>query len=701
MDRNLFLGRLQFPPSPAARERWAAIGLVALVAALSYGPLLPWLGFYRDDWYQIWAGTTLGPGSIVTLFSIDRPVMGYTYAATFFAIRDWPLAWQVYALVLRFVGAIGALWLFRRLWPGRPFLTTSAALLFLVYPGFLQQPNANTFSNQLLSYAAEILSLAATAELLAMPRGWRRNGLTVFAVAGALTCWLLYEYMIGLEVLRYFLIGRSTLRAAGRPNRQWLVRFLSVSAPFLIPLFGFLVWRMFIFRAARMSVDVAQVLAQYGPSPGVTLLQRAAELARDFVESGLFAWLVPSYERISSLDPGKVALGLIPAGAAVFAYLRYMRHRLQGESRTQPEAPARTGPGREMILLGTLTTLASLAPVVLAGRDVRWSSAFDRYTLHATLGLAMLTVGLVVTTILSGSRPAVLAALLGLSVLTHQANAYHWARFWQEQRQLWWQLTWRAPGLEPGTVLMMNLPSQRYFEDYEIWGPANLIYDPGDRSPDLAAQVVAEDTAPSVRLGSKDVRYMRVLIGIPRDFRNTLIVDWPSPEACVHVLGATQPETAFTSGSLVQSIAGYSRDDRIQLDAESPRPPQRVFGSEPDRAWCWYYQAASLARQRRDWARIVELAEEAQQLELRPSDLSEWMPFFQGYVNEGDLEQARRLAAMIRQDDLLSQHICSRVNQEGFSDRTTFLLARQVLCGETTGEPENASSVASSPSDLE
>jgi hypothetical protein len=339
--------------------------------------------------------------------------------------------------------------------------------------------------------------------------------------------------------------------------------------------------------------------------------------------------------------------------------------------------------------------------VVLTGRDVRWSSAFDRYTLQATLGLAMLTVGLVVTTIRSGSRPAVLAALLGLSVLTHQANAYHWARFWQEQRQLWWQMTWRAPGLEPGTVLMVNLPSQRYFEDYEIWGPANLIYDPGDPSPDLAAQVIAEDTAPMVRLGSKDVRYMRVLIGIPRDFRNTLIVDWPSPEACVHVLGRTQPETAFTSGSLVQSIAGYSRDDRIRLDAESPRPPQRVFGSEPDRAWCWYYQAAALARQRREWARIVELAEEAQQLELRPSDLSEWMPFFQGYVNEGDLEQARRLAAMIRQDDLLAQHICGRVNQEGFSDRTTFLLARQVLCVETMGEPENATSVASSPSDLE
>jgi hypothetical protein len=701
MPRIPFVRRLLLPLSPAAGDRWAAIGLVALVAALCYGLLLPWLGFYRDDWYQIWAGTTLGPGSIVTLFSIDRPVMGYTYAATFFALRDSALAWQIYALTLRLLGAIGALWLFRRLWPGRPFLTTSAALLFLVYPGFLQQPNANTFSNHLLGYTAEVLSLAATVELLEMPRGRRRTGLTVFAVGGGLTCWLLYEYMIGLEFLRYFLIARSTLRAAGRPDRQWLRRILSAAAPFLIPLLGFLFWRVFIFRPTRMSVDVAQALGAYSSSPVGTLLQRAAEIGRDFIESSLLAWIVPTYERISQLAPAMIALALIPAAAAVLAYAGYLRYRRHVESQIPPETPVRLGPGREMILLGTLTTLASLAPVVLAGRDVRWSSAFDRYTLHATLGLAMLTIGLVVSVIRPGGRPAVLAALLGLAVLSHQANAVHWARFWEEQRQLWWQLTWRAPGLEPGTVLMVNLPSQRYFEDYEIWGPANLIYAPGDRSPDLAAQVIAEDTADAVRLGSKDVRSMRVLIGIPRDFRNTLIVDWPSPGACVHVLGGSQPEDAFTSGRLVQSIAEYSRDDRVQLDAVAARPPQRLFGSEPDRAWCWYYQAAALARQQRDWPHVVEVAEQAGRLDLTPSDLSEWMPFFQGYVNVGDVEQARRVAGMIRQDGSLAEHICLRLNEHAFSDRASYRLGRSLLCSEAAREAGDSTSAVSSSSDLE
>ena len=672
---------------PPARERWTAIGLVTLIALLAYGPLVPWLGFYRDDWYQIWAGTTLGPRSIITLFSIDRPVMGYTYAATFFFLRDSVLAWQLYALLLRWLGALGALWLFRKLWPGQPFVTTSAALLFLVYPGFLQQPNANTFSNHLVSYTAEVLSLAATAEFLDTRPGWRRTGLTIFAVAGALTCWLLYEYMIGLETLRYFLLARHALKTTGKVNAAWLSRFLASAAPFLAPMLIFLFWRIFLFDAARVGVDVGRVLAQYGPSPVLTVFNRAVELIGDFVEAAFLAWAVPPYERISSLGAKEIVLGLLPSVVAVLAFLRYTRIPRDRASPLRAETLRSPGAGPDLILLGTVTTLGCLTPVILAGRDIRWSSAFDRYTLHATLGLAMLTVGLVCATIRARTQPSVLAALLGLSVLTHQANAYHWARFWEEQRQLWWQLSWRAPSLESGTVLMVNLPSQRYFEDYEIWGPANLIYAPGDRDPEIAAEVLAEETAPKVRLGLSETRYMRVLIGIPRDFRNTLIVDWPSRQACVHVLEEDQPESAVTSGSLIQSLASYSHRGQILTSAEAAQPPERIFGPEPSRGWCWYYQAATLARQERDWPRVLSLGEEARGLGLTPSDPTEWMPFFEAYLNGGNIEQGRHLAELIRADGLVAEQICHKLGQEHFSNRAAYLEADQMLCDAVPPEP--------------
>ncbi|HMK09607.1 MAG TPA: hypothetical protein VK449_11320 [Anaerolineales bacterium] len=677
--------RLRIPLSTPVRERWAAIGLVSLLAILCYGLLIPWLGFYRDDWYQLWAGLTLGPRSIVTLFSIDRPFMGLTYAATFAVLRDSAAAWQIYALLLRWIGALGALWLFRRMWPGRPFLTTSAALLFLVYPGFLQQPNADTFSNHLLSYAAEILSLAATAELLATPRGPRRWALTAFAIAAALTCWLLYEYMIGLEALRYLLIARHALAETGRLNRRWLRAFLVTFLPFLIPLAAFLVWRLGFFQATRGTVNVGQVLAAYRASPVATVLQRAVEVLRDFVETTLFGWFVPASDGLADLEPIKIVLGLLPTVVVVAVFVRYARRQaVEDTSGEAAPRPTRESAG-DMILVGTFTTLASLTPVVLTGRDVRWTSAFDRYTLHATLGLAMLTVGLVAAMVRARRQTALLACLLGLSVLSHQANAFRWARFWQEERQLWWQLSWRAPGLQAGTVLMADLPSQRFFEDYEIWGPANLTYAPGDRSPGLAAEVIAEDTVPRVRLGLQDVRYMRVLIGIPRDYRNTLVVDWPSPQACVHVLGRNDPEAALTSDSLVRSIAPFSRDDRIRTDSAPVRPPRTIFGREPDHGWCWFYQTAALARQRGDWAQVVALGDQARLQGLAPADRSEWVPFWQAELNTGNAQGAAAVAQAIRQDETLAAELCDRMDLQDFAAPAAFDQARNQLCAPSGG----------------
>src|SRR4030067_1139455 len=123
--------------------------------------------------------------------------MGYLYAAAFCLLGDAPLGWQLYALGLRWIGALGALWLRRRLWPRHPLATTSIAVLFLVYPGFLQQPNANTFSNHLFGFTAEILSLSLTVESLRTTSPPRRVGLVALAILAALGSWLTYEYMIG------------------------------------------------------------------------------------------------------------------------------------------------------------------------------------------------------------------------------------------------------------------------------------------------------------------------------------------------------------------------------------------------------------------------------------------------------------------------------------------------------------------------
>jgi len=145
------------------RLEWlASLGLLLLLGLLAYGPWMAQLGFYRDDWYVLWAGAVRGPQAIITMFSIDRPVVGYLFSRTYAWFGDNALAWQMYSFGLRWLTAALTLALLRGLWPSRKIATTAAAALVLLYPGFLQQPNAMTFSNQLTTYAAAMLSITLT-----------------------------------------------------------------------------------------------------------------------------------------------------------------------------------------------------------------------------------------------------------------------------------------------------------------------------------------------------------------------------------------------------------------------------------------------------------------------------------------------------------------------------------------------------------
>jgi hypothetical protein len=43
------------------------------------------------------------------------------------------------------------------------------------------------------------------------------------------------------------------------------------------------------------------------------------------------------------------------------------------------------------------------------------------------------------------------------------------------QKSLWWQLSWRAPGIKKDNTLVIFTPAlYRFAEAYEIWAPANI-----------------------------------------------------------------------------------------------------------------------------------------------------------------------------------------------------------------------------------
>jgi hypothetical protein len=108
-----------------------------------------------------------------------------------------------------------------------------------------------------------------------------------------------------------------------------------------------------------------------------------------------------------------------------------------------------------------------------------------------------------------------------------------------------------------------------------------------------------------------------------------------------------------------------------------------LFGPEPGHGWCSFYQQASLARQRGDWAEVLRLAETVEDGPARPLDRSEWLPFLEAYVAAGRMDQAAEIASRIGYDEEIRHALCDAIANApppGFSSENQADLMR-VLCG--------------------
>ena len=180
-------------------------------------------------------------------------------------------------------------------------------------------------------------------------------------------------------------------------------------------------------------------------------------------------------------------------------------------------------------------------------------------------------------------------------------------------------------------------------QDYEVWGPVNLIYNPAPATePAIQAEVLNSDTAYSIL--KKDVFNNHVRgIKLHRDFNNLLLLSLPSSNSCLHVVDGDLPVYAEREALLVQQVGEFSHVDRIIPSGTAPIPPFSIFGAEPEHGWCYYYQKASLARQSGDWEEVGRLYDQALELDLDTDDKSEIIPFFEGLVNLGRYEDAKAL----------------------------------------------------------
>lgn len=625
---------------------------------LSFGLLIPWLGFYWDDWPAIWFLHFLGPSGFVDVFASDRPLLGRLFWLTTSVLGESTIGWQLFGFLTRWASSLALWWILRVLWPSRPQTAAWIALLFALYPGFGQQFIAVTYSHVFIILTVFFLSMVSM--ILALRKRRWFWPLYIASLLGAAYSMFSVEYFFGLELLRPILLWIE-LSGTIPARRERLKKALLYWTPYLVIMMVFLVWRIFLHQTPRGEVSL---FGNIQSDPLGEFLILGGTILGDMFEASLVAWTQTlNFLNLKDfgLAPTLLYAFIVLAAASVFIFylIKYkaaVETSSQGDTSVKDDAHA-YGHGRTPRRWGGLMVLAGLFALFIAGWPF-WTTGlpigldfpWDRFTLAMMVGTSLLLVGLLLLLTKSNLYRAIIIGMLaGLAVGLHFQNANHFRREWNSQKAFFWQLTWRAPGLEPGTMILTSELPFEHYSDNSLTAPLNWTYSPHE----LPAQMPYLFYQIESRVGDGLENFEK---GFPieQDYRATrfsgstdqTLVLYYAPPACVQVLDKAIHGKIPQKPKYISDAMPLSNLDLILPNAEPPaRPPLHILGPEPEHGWCYHYEKADLARQLADWDRVVELGERAYRLEERlyPVNAPEFLPYIEGYAMTGDWRRAREL----------------------------------------------------------
>jgi len=598
--------------------------LLAGITILAYGLLITKVGFYWDDLPMSWIRYQLGPEAMAQYFSSNRPVWGLLYQITTRILPFDPIYWQVFALIWRWVSGVLVWLILRELWPERPRFALGVSLLFLVYPGFNQQWGAYLYSHFFIVLNFFLLSLYL---MTRAQKGhfWLMTSLAM--LFSALNLWM-HEYFFTLEVARVFvlwiLIGDKQL-----DPRKRLRQTFNLWVPYLAVYVVAILSRLFIFNNQIYEIG--------GEQAGLSAGNLLVDIPRSLWVVTFGAWRqvfqFPTSEANGPLTTILYGLAAMIAYGLVIGVL--FRH--------QAQVPER-GEKNDLwwaLGLGVFTLLVAGWPFWLTGVPVSLAYPANRSTLSFMLGVSLIIGGLVFM-LPRRYDWVLLAALVGFAVGRQFLWSNDFRRDWEAQSEMFWQMTWRAPGLEPGTIVMMN-EELKYYADNSIGASLNLIYAPDNHSDHVDYVLFY----PTNRLGGA-LTELGPDIPVEYDYlaaefegnTSQMVVFYYAPPGCLRLL---DPEIdpynhLIPDDSLLRDAARLSTSTLI-LNEPVARMP-KIYPEEPAHNWCYYFERADLARQMGNWEQVAELGDAGFGLDDYPNDPLERFVFIEGYAHVGEWDKA-------------------------------------------------------------
>ncbi len=639
------------------RQGFIEVGLFFVVAAVLYLPFARQFGYYNDDWYSMYSARVAGAEIFKTIYGFDRPARAFLMMPLYMLFKGVPFYYSLSAYVLRIFGALSFLWLLRLLWRDRKNESFLAALLFLIYPGFLNMPTAIDFQSHLLAMVCAMLSLGLTITFVDA----QTKLVKWLSWLGAVLLGWVYlsqmEYYIGFELVRIAVLVLLFLR-----QNSWkkvLLPLVKRWVFFAIIPVGFVFWRQFMFDNQRKVTELGAQFGKLLTDPLFTLYEWIVNAVQSLLNVMALSWAEPLHRLGFSLSTGKFLIALtlsVSVMGVIFAFFHFV-------DRNDPIKDERNNWSQEAFWLGAIWVICGLLPVILANRSVSLLY-YSRYGFVSSVG-AVLLLALALTQLkLRYLQMPMLGFLILSSVFTHYGNAFQHAEASNDLRDFWWQVSWRVPQFEEGTTLVANYPHGNIRESSFVWGPANFVYYPepewSEKKIDtgIFALVLNRDMVARIQVGEAAYLDQFFTVYTVPDPGDILIITQPSPDSCVQVIDGSQPVYSVLERETIRLVGEYSDSSHILLDADFNEPPAFLFGDEPKHGWCYFYEKAALARQRGDWDEVYALDAVASQQGSVAKDQIEWMPFLQSHIIFNDIERLTKVAREIKNNHFVRDQAC-------------------------------------------
>ncbi len=625
------------------KKQFTIPALLLLIVFLAYGLLIPWMGFYWDDWPFAWFLRFFGPHEFIEAFRPFRPLLGPIFQATTSMFGGNPLVWQTLGLIVRFLLALEVWWLLRKVWPTYQRSVLWVTLLFTVYPAYGQQWVALTHINQeLIPLLFLLASFIITAQLLR--NGGNSKYLTALAMALQAFGLFSTEYFFGLEILRFFFI-LVILAEAINDRKALLKKSILQWLPYFIAWVINAAWTYSYHQSTAYNSYKINAFSALSP------LALINEFITTLSLSGFTSWL-GTFNIFASIEGSAtqiIAFGILLIIAVVVFFVMQAKdqHLHRAQVQVLPITNYQSSFGWQATLIGLVGIFAGRLPSWAAALPLKIEFDYDRFFVSIMLGASLFIVGLADLTLREGrAKLILLSILIGMSTAYQFTVANTYRRDWANQRDFFWQLAWRIPAMEENTALLTYELPLKYVSDLQLTAPLNWAYAPEFKGRDIPYVLLYVKTRFSASEIKADeplqLQYRTVNFN---GSTSKSVVIYKEADGCLRVLDPVYGNAETVPGANIYLIKAISLSNPSLINTDAPALilDKPLFGAEPARGWCYFYAKAEIARLENDWDGVLKLDQQARAKGFNASMPVENLPFIEAFAMTGDTDTAIKL----------------------------------------------------------